>query len=243
LLAVWDKKSSKKVGGTAEIVKKWTDKKNLEIIDLADLLIKSSDPHSNLKPKIKISAKKTLKNKIDSRVIRTMLFSDMAGFSKLPEGLYPNFVKYFLKDIAKEINKFKPQPIFINTWGDAIFAVMSDKNAVAMMDYATCILNAVINAQKHLPQINIRIALHAGPVYEEQDPITKNPNYYGSHVNRAARIEPVTMLGTIYASEQFSALLSVQQAKALKYNCHYMGNISLAKNFDRQGTYKLLKKK
>ena len=49
----------------------------------------------------------------------------------------------------------------------------------------------------------MRIGLHAGPVFEGIDAITGRPNFFGSRVNRAARIEPVTLPGHIYASQQF----------------------------------------
>ncbi|NJL47298.1 MAG: hypothetical protein HC929_07145 [Leptolyngbyaceae cyanobacterium SM2_5_2] len=43
--------------------------------------------------------------------------------------------------------------------------------------------------------MNLRIALHAGPVYRNVDPITGQVNYIGNHVNHAARIEPITPPG------------------------------------------------
>ena len=36
---------------------------------------------------------------------------------------------------------------------------------------------------------------HAGPVYEEFDPILKKRNFFGRHVNQAARIEPIVLPG------------------------------------------------
>jgi class 3 adenylate cyclase len=245
LLTVLDPESGKVIGGTVDIIDHWTDKENLEKINLRKLLSEFPDPYltddsKEITPAGGFSGGSTTNQ--GNRVIRTMLFSDIAGFSKLREDKYPIFVNEFLKDIGEEINPFQPEPLFINTWGDAIFAVMTDKNAVAMASYATCILNAVQKARKHLPQLNIRIALHAGPVFEAEDSITGNKNYYGSHVNRAARIEPITPPGAIYTSEQFAALLTVQQSQDPKFKFEYMGNLSLAKNFDKQGAYKLLSK-
>ena len=53
----------------------------------------------------------------------------------------------------------------------------------------------------------------AGPVYSGHDPIIGKMNYYGSHVNRAARIEPVTIPGCAFLSEQFAALLAIDPAR------------------------------
>ena len=51
-------------------------------------------------------------------------------------------------------------------------------------------------AKLGLPEgMNLRVAIHAGPVYLGQDPVTGNTTCFGSNVNRAARIEPITPPG------------------------------------------------
>jgi len=70
-------------------------------------------------------------------------------------------------------------------------------------------------------ELSLRIALHAGPVYEFRDPITRDRTYGGSHVNRAARIEPITPSGQVYASEAFAALSAVRCAES--FVCDYVG--------------------
>ena len=80
--------------------------------------------------------------------------------------------------------------------------------------------------------LSIRIGLHSGPVYYAKEPILNKTNYFGSHVNRAARIEPITNPGNVYASEQFAALLMAGTQHDLE--CKYVGIIVLPKEF---GTY------
>lgn len=47
--------------------------------------------------------------------------------------------------------------------------------------------------KKGLPEgLDLRISLHAGPLYRCKDPVIKKYKYTGSHVSRAARIEPIT---------------------------------------------------
>jgi class 3 adenylate cyclase len=55
-------------------------------------------------------------------------------------------------------------------------------------------------SKKGLRSLNLRIGLHAGPVYSCIDPVTQRTNYIGAHVSRAARIEPITPVGQVYAS-------------------------------------------
>ena len=84
------------------------------------------------------------------------------------------------------------------------------------------------------------LALHAGPVYEMTDPITGATNYFGAHVSRAARIEPITPPGHIYASQAFAALATAQAAMPdtasgpPPFTCVYVGQVPLAK---RYGTF------
>jgi class 3 adenylate cyclase len=90
--------------------------------------------------------------------------------------------------------------------------------------------------------VDLRTGLHAGPVFEVIDPLTGRPNLYGAHVNRAARIEPITVPGEIYASEQFVALLLSETAArrgAEPWEIEYVGTLSLAKAYGAQKLYHL----
>ena len=57
--------------------------------------------------------------------------------------------------------------------------------------------------------IEIRISMHAGPVYEKFDPILGKSNFFGTHVNQAARIEPIVLPGSVFVSETVAAMLSL----------------------------------
>jgi class 3 adenylate cyclase len=91
-------------------------------------------------------------------------------------------------------------------------------------------------AEKGLPAgLSLRIALHAGPVYEFDDPITRSRSYTGTHVSRAARIEPVTPPGQVYASEAFAALAAAHRASG--FVCDYVGQTPMAKGYGTLPTY------
>jgi class 3 adenylate cyclase len=83
----------------------------------------------------------------------------------------------------------------------------------------------------------VRLGLHAGPVYPQLDRLIGRHNFFGSHVNRAARIEPVTTPGCAFASEQFAAALVVEPGHA--FVCEYVGVEALAKGYDRCPLYRL----
>ncbi|MBF0584982.1 MAG: DUF4071 domain-containing protein [Magnetococcales bacterium] len=57
------------------------------------------------------------------RVVRTMLFADMVGFSKIAEDASPAFLVHFLGKISEVITRSSRPPIFRNSWGDGLFLV------------------------------------------------------------------------------------------------------------------------
>ena len=65
-------------------------------------------------------------------------------------------------------------------------------------------------------------------MYSCTDPLTRQPNYIGSHVTRAARIEPITPPGQVCASQAFAALAAAQGVTGFTFE--YIGQIPLAKN-------------
>jgi class 3 adenylate cyclase len=77
--------------------------------------------------------------------------------------------------------------------------------------------------------LSVRIALHAGPVYEFDEPITGQRTYGGTHVSRAARLEPITPPGQVYATEAFAALAAAQHARG--FTCDYVGQTPMAKGY------------
>ncbi len=77
--------------------------------------------------------------------------------------------------------------------------------------------------------LNLRIGLHAGPVYVGRDPITGARNFFGTHVSRAARIEPITPPGQVYASEAFAALAAGRGAA--RFGFDYAGQTPMAKGY------------
>jgi class 3 adenylate cyclase len=117
-----------------------------------------------------------------------------------------------------------------NTWGDALYCVFASVQDGG--NFALQLRDLVVNTDwqaKGLPkEINLRISLHAGPVYCYKEPVFKELAYAGSHIVRAARIEPITPPGQVFASQQFAALASTQRVKDII--CEYAGRIPLPKH-------------
>ena len=91
--------------------------------------------------------------------------------------------------------------------------------------------------EKGMRDLKLRIGVHAGPVYRCLDPVTHAYNYMGSHVSRAARIEPITPPGHVYTSQAFAALASV--SRGTRFISEYVGQIGMAKHYGVFPTYVL----
>jgi len=263
-LAVWDQKPGDGPGGTASAVEHWKNLGlDVLVIDLAKILKRadSLSPWERGGVRVRSLADKSKKKKISSPItvgphpnplskgegrkrpaslptrIMAMLFADAVNFSKLTEQQIPLFLNYFLGAIGKLISTSPHAPLIKNTWGDGLYFVFADVKHAGLFALELCELMVQTNWGKTgLPKaINLRIALHAGPVYQCVDPVTEQPSYTGTHVSRAARIEPITPPGQVYASQAFAALAAAQGVK--EFTCDYVGQTPLAKGYGTFATY------
>ena len=173
------------------------------------------------------------------RQIRTMLFADMEGYSKLREHETPQFFVHFLGAIERALGAGGDRPAFGNTWGDGLYLVF--ESAAQGAGFALRLRDEIARtdwARAGLPaEMNIRIGMHTGPVFRTLDPIIKQENFFGSHVTRAARIEPVAAPGSVYVSEQMAAALAA--SGTAEFACDYLGPVNLAKHYGRGRIYRL----
>lgn len=233
LLAVWDGRRNKNVGGTAELIHMWEAKGYpLKVIDLRTV---SDSPIEIGKPtRRKPSGRK--QSKVTRETV-ALLFADLVGFSRLTEEQVPRFIEGFLGTLAERMAHLSFAPLYKNIWGDALYFVFAEA-----VDAAECALGIrdmmreTDWAKIGLPaDLSMRIGLHAGPVFRSREPFLKRENFFGYHVNQAARIEPITSPGNVYASEQFAALLMGANADSI--DCRYVGVIVLPKDFGSYPIY------
>jgi class 3 adenylate cyclase len=150
-----------------------------------------------------------------ARKVKFMLFADVKNYSKLHDEKATAFFSVFLDEIAAIIDAAEKPPEFQNTWGDGLYLVFG--NVLECAEFAMRLLDrvrAIDWSALGLPEdTTVRMGIHAGPVYRHLDKIIGRYNYFGSHVNRAARIEPVTTPGSAFTSEQFAAALAVEASR------------------------------
>jgi class 3 adenylate cyclase len=167
------------------------------------------------------------------REVKVMLFADVKNYSMLTEEQAPSFFISFLGEVIQVIRTTRRCPVLCNTWGDGLFLVF--ERVVDGADFALRLLERIQQfgwAALGLPaDTTVRIGIHAGPVYPHWDQLIGRLNFFGTHVNRAARIEPKTPPGCVYASEHFAALLAVEPDH--EFLCEYVGVHVLGKEHDR----------
>lgn len=222
-LAVWDGVTPPgSIAGTAADMGAWA------AAGLPQTIIPCGERHPDPLP-----APARLRLQPGRRDTRAMLFGDIHGFSKLTDAQLPIFTKEIMGALGRVARKYQADIAFINTWGDGIFVVFRDAGRAAacgleMQEAVTAVDLAAVG----LPEtMRLRLGGHLGPVYELDDPVTNRPNYYGAHVSRAARIEPITPEGCVYVTETFAAVLALNNAA--QFSCDYVGSTEMAKHYGR----------
>jgi class 3 adenylate cyclase len=248
-LAVWNGASDGAQGGAFDCLARW---RSLEVPVSAVLL--SPDSLANQSPlqvrnvndlvtaapsqaTDSLGYQPTSKTASGTR-LAAMLFADAAGYSSLSETQMSRFLNQFLQPIAAILRRYQGCSVK-NTWGDGLYCVFDTVRDAGC--FALDISNFVSSTDwsKHdLPAtLALRIALHAGPAFFSCDPITGHMNCTGSHVSRAARLEPKTPKDQVYASEAFAALAAVDRVS--EFSCEYVKQLDWAKHYGSFPTYLL----
>lgn len=173
------------------------------------------------------------------RGLYAILFADFAGFSKLGEAELPIFAREVMGGIGRVLDDYGEAVLFRNTWGDAVYAIISDPAIAARialdMQERLDILPTGLGLEGH--KAGMRTGIHFGPIYRGQDPVVGNELWYGTEVTRTARIEPVTLVGQIYCTQPMAAMLALGNAR--DFDCDYVGKVRLAKDYGELALYRL----
>jgi class 3 adenylate cyclase len=238
-LGVWDGKPGDEIGGTAATIERWRGAGlEVEIIDLAKILAEGSPELSPSRAMPIVPDRPRAANSPPQfkAEIRALLFADAEGFSKLSDEEVPRFVEHFLGLAGSLAEDSAHKPLVKNTWGDGLYFVFEHVREAGLFALELCDrVRRTDWVSRGLPNLNVRIGLHAGPVYMCTDPVTHRLNYIGAHVSRAARIEPITPIGQVYASQPFAALAAAQGVE--EFRCSYVGQTSMAKKYGSFPTY------
>ena len=251
-LVLWDGNRSYGPGGTQSFVELWRNQLHQEA-QIIELPAKANS-QPGAPPARSRSERLSLRQEVKS-----MLFADIVGYSKLTEKVMGEFVTIFMNRVSQLMATSPHAPRSVNTWGDAIFAVFDFSRDAGQ--FALALTKMIRDGENEWKQrglvydeydpaseslverpLNIRVGLHTGPVLAHYNPILRQSGFTGSHVNRAARIEPAAGPGEIYASEEFAAMAELDarigcadpeqdRPGSHGFVCEYAGTMSLAKSY------------
>lgn len=235
-LTVWDGQPGDGRGGTSSAVRHW-QRHGIPVHQVRLDGSGHAGPHGlaavPLEAPAEVQVAALPAGEIDDAVM-ALLFADAVGFSQLNDAEVPLFVDSCLGLVAQLIDT---DPVSIpvrETWGDGLFLAFTSVRAAGV--FALALRDAMVStdwtARGFVRPLTMRFALHAGPVHLTTDPITGLPKCCGTHVSRAARLEPKTPSGQVYASEAFAALAAVDNVT--EFRCDYVKQLDWAK---RYGTF------
>ncbi|HEY0519757.1 MAG TPA: tetratricopeptide repeat-containing protein [Ilumatobacteraceae bacterium] len=222
-LAVWDGASTGLTAGTAHDVAVWKAAGfETDVIRVAGTPAAVDGP-----------APSTLR-----RPVLGLVFGDFRGFSALrDEETFP-FVQHVLAPIAATIDSFGDAVVMRNTWGDGLFLTLTTASAAAEVSLAIQeTLDTIDYASHGLPEMRMRLAAHVGPVITIEDPVRHQLGVFGRELVRAARIEPRTPPGEVYATHVFAAVLALETDAPA--SPQYVGILTTAKDFETTPIYVL----
>jgi class 3 adenylate cyclase/tetratricopeptide (TPR) repeat protein len=244
LLCVLDPDSEAKLGGTQASFERWRrhfgapqtiDLRELRERHVADVAAApAAQPQTT-----SVSIPSAVAAPRPSRTLKTLLFADFAGYSRIHDAYAPLFQRRFLEIVAAEIEAAPAKPLDSKTWGDALYSVFESPQDGA--EFAVRLQRSMLavdwRAAGLAESSRLRIALHAGPVFCGFDPIMGRDNYFGASVTRTSRIEPVTPPGVVYASEAFAAMLVATGGHG--FAPEFVGRLPLAKDYGEARIYRL----
>ena len=219
--AVWDGGPRAGEAGTATDVERWCHSGMKQtIIPCGQTRTTGATQGAAPSPPVDVGERRT----------HAMLFGDVKGFSKLTDSQLPRFVDSILKLFARVLKRHDSAE-FVNTWGDGLFVVFDDAGRAARcaLELQEEMEKLDLAAAGLPPTMALRMGGHLGPVYPTQDPVLERRNFFGAHVSRAARIEPVTPEGCVYVTETFAAVLALYNGD--EFACDYVGMTEAAKHY------------
>jgi class 3 adenylate cyclase len=226
-LAVWDGKPPNGVAGTAADVAEWERQRGKTRIVAIPKERPPLDAVAMASPTDR-----------GRWTLRSMLFADFAGFSRLEEDRLSRFLEVVMGRIARVLDRHGDAILTRNSWGDAVFAVITtpEQAAQVALEIQSELSPALLQEIGLPAEDGMRISLHHGPIFEHFDAVQGARTYYGTEVTVAARIEPRVPVGAIYTTQPFAAMI---ESARNDYNFEYVGKMDLAKNYGVRILYRL----
>jgi class 3 adenylate cyclase len=240
VIALWDGRPGDAVGGTHSAVQ-YCLTHGLKVRLMNDLSPSTSPDGSDLLPVVNGTSSAVSERSAEApQNICALMFADAVGYSSLREREIPIFVRHYLTCAMLALQGCAIVPLVHNTWGDGLYFVFDSVRdaGVFAIDFRDRILATNWLSLGLTNRFSVRIALHAGALYRIYDPVIGRWTYVGAEVTRAARLEPSTDPGKIFASLAFAALASAENVTT--FTCREVGKLRLYKNAGEATVYEVV---
>ena len=227
-LAIWDRSSPTSTAGTGTDVATWRGRGGRTVV-ISPPRATTNVPRPSTPAATPGSDRKTL----------ALLFADVAGYSKIADEDLPRVTALVLDAVSDVLARHADSVLTSNSWGDAVLVVAHSTEeaariALEMRDAIAALDPARAGVASPLA---LRLGAHVGPVFVAPNSIRRQPDVVGEHVNRTARLEPVTPPGEVYATDAFAASLELAGIDDLA--CEYVGHLPGAKDIGRMRMHRL----
>jgi class 3 adenylate cyclase len=242
VLALWDGKPGDAVGGTHSCVQ-FCIQNGYQVRLMMDLAPGAtaetrevSPPTAGTSSAIKHA---TVINEATQQIC-AVIFADAVGFSRLREREVPGFARQYLGCAMQSLQTHEIVPLVKNTWGDGLYLVFESVREAGQfaVDFRDRILATDWRKLGFSCDMSVRIAVHAGPLYRIYDPVIGQWSFTGSHVTKAARMEPSADPGRVFASIAFVALAAAE--RVTEFTCHPVGRRQLVKGAGELAVFELV---
>ena len=168
--------------------------------------------------------------------IAALMFLDVKDYSTLTNVQLESLRREVFRKVDRWIDAIPYD--YQNSWGDAVVVASQDvhkmtKLALRVRDY----FKTMKWIELDMPNLAPRIALHAGSVSIEYNAMRQAKGIVGTQVNLAARIEPVTPPGHVWATDNF--VLPLKQEYQEMFAWDDLGEIQLAKEWGVKQLYRI----
>src|SRR5262249_15925534 len=137
------------------------------------------------------------------------------------------------------LDAFGKRVRYRNSWGDAIYAILDTPEAGARcaLEIQTALKQLNLRQLGFTHPLELRLAVHYGPIFRGRDFLTKAETFFAAHVRGGGRMEAVTRAGEVFVTEAMAAALALSAEASVR--SEYVGNTQLAKNYGSLRMYVL----
>lgn len=239
VLALWDGRPGDAFGGTQSIVE-FCIRNGFRVRWMRDLAPGGAADSRELQTAVNTSSVRagTVVTEAPQQICAAV-FADAVGFSKLREREVPAFARHYLTSAMDVLQSRTIVPLVKNTWGDGLYLVFESVRdaGVFALEFRDRIVATDWRQIGLSSALSVRIAIHAGPLYRIYDPVIGQWSYTGAHVTRAARLEPSTDPGKVFATMAFVALAAAERVG--EFSCRSVGRRDLVKGAGELALFEL----